>query len=144
MMPTPMEAVLGSCSVEPVWFVWAELSNDYDDERVRDAVTNAVTLAYGTHYDRVCFESGTGTQCFRSRSGAIDGEKADTDSWPVRTQTFSVPRNSEVLAAAIEAIRHSHSYEEPVIYILEAYATRADYRDDRANANRCWNRAAPE
>ena len=29
-----------------------------------------------------------------------------------------------MLAAAIEAVRQAHSYEEPVIYITESFATR--------------------
>lgn len=141
-MTTPLDAVLKSCSIEPVWFLWAELWAGVDEQRVRGAVSDAVALAYGAHYDRVCFESATGTQFCRSRAGAMEGEKADTESFPVRVLTFSVPRDPLVLAAAVEAIRASHSYEEPVIYITEGYATRADDSNHRGNPNRYWNRAA--
>lgn len=139
-LPVPMDAILSSCALEPVWFVWAELWVGPDDNSVREAVLAAVKLNYGDHYDRVCFESGAGTQYCRSRTGAIEGEKAETEAYPVRTLTFSLPRDPPVLASAIEAIRQSHSYEEPVIYVTEGYATRADDRNQRANPNRYWNR----
>jgi hypothetical protein len=138
--PTPMDAVLSSCALEPVWFVWAELWAGPDDDRVREAVMASVTLSYGAHYERVCFESGVGTQFYRSRTDAIEDEKAETETYPVRTLTFSLPRHPEVLAAAIEAIRQAHSYEEPVIYVTGGYATRADDRNQRMNPNRFWNR----
>ncbi len=64
----------------------------------------------------------------------------ETVEMPARTLTFSVPRDPETLAKAIEAIQYTHSYEEPVIYVMEGAATRADYETDRDNPNRWWNR----
>lgn len=142
-MSTPVDAILNSCSIERVWFVWTELSNDDDDDRLRDAVSDAVGLNYCAHYDRVCFESGAGTQFYRSRAGSIDGEKNETVSLAARVLTFSIPQDPSLLAIAIEAIREHHSYEEPVIYVLDGYATRADYANDRDNPNRFWNRETP-
>ena len=145
-MPTPLDAVLKTCSIEPVWFVRTELSQEDDnDDRVRDAVMNAVGLAYGAHYDRVCFESGTGTQFFRTKAGSIEGETGSAQALPARALTFSIPRDAELLAIAIETIREYHSYEEPVIYIQDGYATRSDYPQDDSNPNRWNNRgSSPE
>lgn len=59
---------------------------------------------------------------------------------PARVLTFIVPPEPAVPAKAIEAIRHSHSYEEPVICVQEVWASRANYAEDRENPNRWWNR----
>ena len=127
-------ALLTSCSLERVWFVRVELA-DRDDERVRVAVGHAVGLGYGP-YEGVAFESGAGNQFFRPAEGSKLGESAETVTMPARVLTFSVPARPDVLAKAIEAVRETHSYEEPVITVTEAWASRADYSGDRSNPNR--------
>ena len=129
---------LKTCSLEPVWFVRVELT-DKDDTRVRQAVADAIGLNYGS-YDQVAFESASGTCFYRPREGAKSGKRARTSEIPVRGLTFSLPRNAEMLGRAIEAIRYAHCLEEPVIYVMEGLATRADYSTDRSNPNRWWNR----
>jgi len=133
-----LDATLKTCALEPVWFLWVELAAR-DDARVREAVADAVGLTYGP-YDRVAFESASGAQYFRPKSGSQAGDIGETVEMPARTLSFSLPRDPETLAKAIEAIRHAHSYEEPVIYVMEGAATRADYDGDRGNPNRWWNR----
>ena len=143
-MSTPTTSIkttndhLTTCNLQRSWMVWVELA-DRDDERVRTAVADAVGLAYGP-YTGVAFESGAGNQFFRPAEGSKLGEAAETVTMPARTLTFSIPADPEMLARAIEAVRHAHSYEEPVIYVQEAWASRADYADDRQNPNRWWNR----
>lgn len=112
---------------------------DRDDERVRLAVQEACGLPYGA-YEGVALESATGTQFFSGKAGSILGADHEPVEMPVRTLTFSVPREPEILASAIEAIRETHSYQEPVINILEGMATRAHYGKDEDNPNRWWNR----
>jgi hypothetical protein len=129
---------LKTCSLEPVWFVWVQLW-ERDDARVREAVADAIGLNYGS-YDRVAFESAFGTSFFRPREGAKSGKRERTSEVPDRVLTFSLPRNPEMLGQAIEAIRYAHTLEEPVIYVTEGLATRADYSTDRSNPNRWWNR----
>jgi hypothetical protein len=129
---------LKTCSLEPVWFVWVELW-EKDDARVREAVADVIGLNYGS-YDRVAFESAFGTCFFRPRAGTKSGGRERVSEVPVRILTFSLPRNDEMLGQAIEAIRYAHTLEEPVIYVTEALATRADYSTDRSNPNRWWNR----
>ena len=138
-MVTDNQAIpLKTCSLEPVWFVRVELTEG-DDTRVREAVADAVGLNYGS-YDRVAFESAFGTCFFRPGEGAKSGKRERTSEIPVRLLTFSLPRNAEMLGQAIEAVRHAHALEEPVIYVIEGLATRADYSTDRSNPNRWWNR----
>ena len=138
-MVCPVDASLKTCTLEPVWFIWTELANRDDDEgRIRRAVCDAVGLSYGPNYDSVCFESAEGTQFFRPRKGSLAGEEKEAYAFPARSLTFSIPRDAEMLAAAIEALREHHSYEEPVIYVLDGYATRADYSGDGKNPYR-WN-----
>ncbi len=139
MQPSnPLDAALSTCSLEPVWFVRGELAAR-DDARVREAVSDAVGLSYGS-FERVALESAEGMQFFRPTKDTTSGEMEETVEMPVRTLTFSVPRDPETLAKAIEAIRYAHSYEEPVIYVIEGAATRSDYETDRDNPNRWWNR----
>lgn len=141
-MATPLDAKLHSCSIEEVWFIWTELSDiEDDDDRVRNAIAESVSLAYGPNYDQVCFESASGTQFCRARPGAHDGEQTVADSLAARVLSFSIPRDPQLLSIAIEAIRQHHSYEEPVIYIKDGYATRADETRQQDNPNRYWNRA---
>lgn len=100
----------------------------------------AVALDYGAFYDQVAFESGIGTQFCRAKPGARKGQSPDIVALPVHSLTFSLPRDPKLLATEIEAVRDAHSYEEPVIYITESFATRADMKDDARNPNRYFNR----
>ncbi|WP_119273025.1 hypothetical protein [Taklimakanibacter deserti] len=129
---------LKTCALEPVWFVWVELT-EKDDARIRESLTEAVGLNYGS-YDRVALESAFGTCFFRPQEGAKSGKRESTSKVPVRVLTFSLPKDPEMLGKAIEAVRHAHTLEEPVIYVIEGFATRADYASDRSNPNRWWNR----
>ena len=131
-------AILTTCRLERSWRVRVELA-DRDDARVRLAVVEAVGLGYGP-YEGVAFESGPGIQFFRPAEGSRLGETAETVTMPARVLTFAVPAEPDRLARAIEAIRRTHSYEEPVITVSEVWASRADYASDRSNPNRWWNR----
>ncbi|MEH6579880.1 MAG: hypothetical protein V7731_22725, partial [Amphritea sp.] len=129
---------LNSCSLIPVWFVRVELA-ERDDDRVRNSVANAVGLQYGA-YNRVAFESSVGKQFFCPQQNSKSGDINTTVEMPTRILTFSIVKETHKLVMAIEAIRETHSYEEPVIYITEGMASRADYSTDRDNPNRWWNR----
>ncbi|WP_299023856.1 hypothetical protein [uncultured Sulfitobacter sp.] len=143
---------LDTCRFETAWAVRVELA-DRDDARVREAVTAAVGLRYGD-YQGVAFEGATGMQFFQPLEGSVMGEQPhyDGEMWdftrtvemPVRVLTFSVPRDAALLARAVEAVRHSHSYEEPVITVSEVVVCRADDSNQRDNPNRWWNRGFTE
>ncbi len=129
-------------TLEPVWFIHVELAAR-DDARVREAVTKAVGLFYGS-YDRVALETSEGVQFFHPIKGSRVGEADTIISMPVRVLSFSIVREDALLKAALEAIHHAHSYEEPVIYITESMASRAIYPESRDNPNRWWNRGFAE
>lgn len=140
-MTDPLDAInahLTTCRMEPVFAVRVELA-DRDDARVREAVVAAVGLAYGP-YTGVAFEGGAGLQFFDPDEGSRLGGDAEAVTMPARVLTFSVPRDPDVLGAAVEAVRETHSYEEPVIVVHEAWASRADDAGGRDNPNRWWNR----
>jgi hypothetical protein len=124
--------------LEPVWFIHVELAGR-DDARVREAVTKAVGLFYGS-YDRVALETSEGVQFFHPIEGSHTGEGENTISMPVRVLSFSIVRDDGLLKAALEAIHDAHSYQEPVIYVTESMASRAVYSESRDNPNRWWNR----
>jgi hypothetical protein len=128
--------------LEPVWYVHVELAAR-DDARVREAVTEAVGLFYGS-YDRVALETSEGVQFFHPIKGSQVGEGENTITMPVRVLSFSIVRDEGLLKAALEAILHAHSYQEPVIYITESMASRAVYSESRDNPNRWWNRGFTE
>ncbi|MFN4140713.1 hypothetical protein [Aestuariivirga sp.] len=125
-------------SLCPVWHVAVELT-ERDSVKVRNAVVEVAGLCYG-NYDGVCFETAAGIQYFRPLSGSQGGEQAETVGLPVRVLTFSIPRDEELLSKVIDAIVDVHSYEEPVIHISEAMATRAATEAGKDNPNRWWNR----
>ena len=147
-----INAGLTTCAFEPAWMVRVELA-ERDDARVREAVTAAVGLRYGD-YQGVAFESGGGMQFFQPLEGSVMGDKPHEDGeiWdftrtvemPVRVLSFHLPRDPDVLARAVEAVRDSHSYEEPVISVLEVLSCRADDKDQRNNPNRWWNHGFTE
>jgi hypothetical protein len=78
-------------------------------------------------------------QFFHPIKGSQLGELANTITLPVRVLSFSIVRDEELLKSALEAIHNAHSYEEPVIYITESMASRAEYSESRDNPNRWWN-----
>jgi hypothetical protein len=127
-----------TATLEPVWFVYVEVP-DRDVTTVREAVGAAVRLEYG-RYDSVCFEGPGGMQYFRPMAGSRGGEDPDVVALPLRTLTFSIPREPELLARAVDAVMCAHSYEEPVIYITEALATRGRAGTSADNPNKWWNR----
>ncbi|MDQ2090732.1 hypothetical protein NO357_12550 [Marimonas arenosa] len=129
---------LTTCSFVASWMVWVELA-DRDDARVRQAVVDAVGLQYGP-YEGVAFESGPGKQFFQPKQGSKLGNTEEAVEMPARVLTFTVEGDLGKLAKAIEAVRHTHCYEEPVIIVQQVLASRADFSEDRENPNRWWNR----
>lgn len=124
--------------LDPVWRIQVELGPE-DDDTVRQGLNAAVDLTCGA-YDHVSFETAPGVQTFRGHAGTVMGEMADATTRSVRVLSFSIPKQDAVLSTALEAIYRLHSYEEPVIYVAEAYAARAHGRLGDAGSRRWWNR----
>jgi hypothetical protein len=129
------DLTLGACRMEPVWVIHVELGPE-DDDRVRQALSSALTLGYGA-YDHVCFESANGTQFFRGSKGTVSGPMETATSRRVRALSFSIPQDRQTLDTAMTIIHRQHSYEEPVIYVQSAFASRAR-PGGQGNANKWW------
>ena len=140
MMPHELlsKAPPRNCRLEPVWIVHIELGPE-DDDRIRHTIGKAAGLSYGS-YDHVSFESATGIQYFRGHSGTASGSM-DTATWrDVRLLSFSLPRNTALLSAVLDLVQENHSYEEPVVYIFEAYATRKIDNKNHDSPNKWWKK----
>ncbi len=126
---------VSACRLEPVWVVHVELGPE-DDDRVRLALCGELRLAYG-EYDHVSFETTIGTQFFRGAEGTASGLMEAATSRQVRVLSFSITRDRHLLDAAMSIIHRLHSYEEPVIYVQDAFASRS-IPDGRDNENKWW------
>jgi len=128
---------LPSFSLEPVWTIRVELGPE-DDDNIRLALCDAIGLDYAS-YDHVAFETATGTQYFRGREGTVSGTMEDATNRQVRALSLSIPRDEPVLRSALDVIHQLHSYEEPVIYLYEAYATRTRPENRLNSSSKWWN-----
>lgn len=128
---------LSSFSLEPVWTIRVELGPE-DDDHIRLALCASIGLGYAS-YDHVAFETATGTQYFRGREGTVSGAMEDATSRQVRALSFSIQRDESVLRSALDVIHRLHSYEEPVIYLFEAYATRTRPENRPDSSSKWWN-----
>lgn len=125
-----------SFRLERVYVVTVHIPNP-ELERVMEAITAPVPLDYG-FYDQVAFLDAPGLEQFRCREGSKGGAQDKAGRSPTTRVSFSIPRDAEALARVLAAIRRVHSYEEPVIYVHEAWRSRTTDRDE-SNLNRWWN-----
>lgn len=125
-----------SFRLERVYVVTVHIPNE-EVEKVLGAVTTAVPLDYG-FYDQVAFLDAPGLEQYRGREGSKGGASEKSGRTPTTRVSFSIPRANEPLAKVLAAIRYAHSYEEPVIYVHEAWRSRTTDRDEN-NPNRWWN-----
>ena len=126
-----------SFKLEPVFTIRVELGPE-DDDRIRWELSEKIGLAYGD-YDHVSLETAAGVQYFRGRLGTASGTMEKATSRQVRALMFSIPREESVLKSSLEIIHHLHSYEEPVVYVTEAFATRAKTDAQDSNPHKWWN-----
>jgi len=122
--------------LERVYVVTVHIPNP-ELEKVLEAITAAVPLDYG-FYDQVAYLDAPGLEQFRPREGSKGGLQDKAGRSPTTRVSLSIPRDTNALAKVLAAIRHAHSYEEPVIYIHEAWRSRTTDRDE-SNPNRWWN-----
>jgi hypothetical protein len=130
------ELTADSFRLERVYVVTVHIPNA-EVEKVLGAVTAAVPLDYG-FYDQVAFLDAPGLEQYRPREGSKGGAQEKAGRSPTTRVSFSIPRETESLAKGLAAIRRVHSYEEPVIYVHEAWRSRTTDRDE-SNPNRWWN-----
>lgn len=130
------ELTADSFRLERVYVVTVHIPNP-EVEKVLEAVTAAVPLDYG-FYDQVAFLDAPGLEQYRGREGAKGGASDKAGRSPTTKVSFSIPRDAEPLTKVLAAVRRVHSYEEPVIYVHEAWRSRTTDRDEN-NPNRWWN-----
>ena len=124
--------------LEQVYLVSVNIPTE-DVTRVLDSLTSAVPLIYG-EYDQVAFRSAPGVEQFRPLSGSRAGAQEELSEYKTTRVSFSIPQDPETLRKALDAIRNSHPYEEPVINVVEGWTSRATGEGDETNPNRWWNR----
>ena len=128
----------GDWRLDPVFVVAVELG-ERDDDSIRHAVQEAYGLRYGD-YENVSFESAHGIQRYRGQPDAVDTPLADETVRDVSVWRCCIPRDAEMLGGILDIVYELHSYEEPVVHVVESYAARARPGVDRNTPNRAWNR----
>ena len=122
-----------------------------DADRVLDAIMTVNPLLYG-RYERNAFVSGVGkeTTVPQANSTTTTHEKSyqtgNAMTYPTVELKISLERDLKVLEKVMDVIHEVHHYEEPVIFLREDWASRANYNPNRNNPNRWWNngRGLPE
>ena len=127
----------------PVWTVEVQTLLE-DVDRILDAIMPVCALQYG-RYRRNASISAQGMETAQPEPGSVsvthmpDVAPGDTETYPMVELKISVDRDCDLLAQVMDAIHGAHHYEEPVIFVREAWASRANYDPDRSNPNRFWN-----
>ena len=115
-----------------------------DTDRILDAVMKVHPLSFG-RYQRNASISAVGKETAQPEAGStttnhVEGfEAGSTETYPMVELKISIDRNLDDLAKVMDAIIHTHHYEEPVIFIREDWASRANYDPQSDNPNRWWN-----
>jgi len=132
-----------SGTLAPVWTIEVQTVAD-DVDRLLDAVIAVHPLTYG-NYERNAAVTAVGVETARPRAGStttthVEGfEAGTTETYPMVTLQVSIERDTDMLERVMDAILHAHHYEEPVVFIREAWASRAAYNPANTNPNRWWN-----
>ncbi|GMG81699.1 hypothetical protein LNKW23_09120 [Paralimibaculum aggregatum] len=108
-------------------------------------------LAYG-RYRRNASISAVGRETAQPEPGSTTtthkaGYRAGrTETYPMVELKISIERDLAVLERVMDAIIGVHHYEQPVIFLREAWASRAAYDPNSDNPHRWWNngRGLPE
>ena len=132
-----------SGSLVPVWTLEIQTVPG-DVDRILDAVMEIHPLKFG-RYRRTASISAAGMETAQPEAGStttthMDGfEAGATETYPMVEVKISIERDAAVLEKVMDAILYVHHYEEPVIFVREAWASRADYDPRSDNPNRWWN-----
>jgi len=133
-------------SLAPVFRIAVQTRPD-DIEKILNAAAAVNPLTYGK-YDRNAFISGRGSETYRAQPGSTTtlyrGIVDQAEYFDCVEVSFSIPRDIAALTTVMDAIRNAHHYEEPVIFVSEHWASRANYNPDNQNPNRWWNTPTTE
>ncbi|MEM7289342.1 MAG: hypothetical protein AAF412_03035 [Pseudomonadota bacterium] len=120
-------------------------------DRILDAVMAVNPLLYG-RYERNASVMTGGKETTRPQANSTttthkeDYEHGKAMTYPMIELKISVERDLAVLEAIMDVILDLHHYEQPVIFVREDWASRANYDPKNENPNRWWNngRGLPE
>lgn len=127
----------------PVWTIEIQTLPE-DTDRILDAVMEVHPLSFG-RYQRNASISAMGKETAQPQAEStttthVDGFKAgETETYPMVELKISIERDMALLEKVMDAIIHVHHYEEPVIFLREDWASRANYNPNSDNPNRWWN-----
>ena len=127
----------------PVWTLEVQTLPE-DTDRILDAVMEVHPLNFG-RYQRNASISAVGLETAQPESGStttthvVGFEAGATETYPVVELKISIERDLAILEKVMDAILHVHHYEEPVIFVREDWASRANYNVASDNPNRWWN-----
>lgn len=127
----------------PVWTLEIQTVPE-DTDRILDAVMAVHPLGF-VRYQRNASISATGMETAQPEAGStttthVEGfEAGTTETYPMVELKISIERDRAVLEKVMDAILHVHHYEEPVIFLREDWASRANYDPNSDNPNRWWN-----
>ena len=127
----------------PVWTLEIQTVSE-DTDKILDAVMDVHPLRFG-RYRRTASISAPGMETAQPEPGStttthVEGFAAGaTETYPMVELKISIERDAAVLEKVMDAILFVHHYEEPVIFVREDWASRADYDPGSDNPNRWWN-----
>ena len=127
----------------PVWTLEIQTVSE-DTDKILDAVMEVHPLTFG-RYRRTASISAVGMETTQPEAGStttshVKGfEAGTTETYPMVELKISIERDRAMLEKVMDAILHVHHYEEPVIFLREDWASRANYDPKRDNPNRWWN-----
>ncbi len=134
----------------PVWTLEIQTLPE-DCDRILDAVMAVHPLGFG-RYRRNASITAPGKETAQpeansTTSSHVEGfQPGETETYPMVELKISIEREAGSLEAVMDAILAVHHYEEPVIFVREDWASRANYDPNSKNPNRWWNngRGLPE
>ena len=127
----------------PVWTLEIQTVPE-DTDRILDAVMAVHPLSFG-RYKRNASISAIGMETAQPEANStttthVEGFAAgNTETYQMVELKISIERDRAVLEMVMDAILHVHHYEEPVIFLREDWASRANYSPNSDNPNRWWN-----
>lgn len=132
-----------SGNLVPVWTLEIQTIPE-DTDKILDAVMEVHPLRFG-RYQRNASVSAVGMETTQPEAGStttshIEGfEAGNTETYAMVELKISIERDRAILEKVMDAILYAHHYEEPVIYLREDWASRANYNPTSENPNRWWN-----
>lgn len=117
-----------------------------DTDKILDAVMKVHPLSYG-RYQRTASISAVGIETTQPEANSTTSthmggfKTGDTNAYPMVELKISIERDQAILEKVMDAILYVHHYEQPVIFLREDWASRANYTPNNNNPNRWWNDA---